>query len=53
MKITIHPVAMDVNRAALVAAQLAEARIHEHRAGLHPWGAMRRDCPLCQQGRAS
>jgi len=29
-------------------AALQEARIAEHRRGEHPWGSMRRDCPLCQ-----
>jgi hypothetical protein len=27
---------------------LAQKRSEEHRRGLHPWGSMRRDCPLCQ-----
>lgn len=26
-------------------------RIAEHRRGEHPWGEMRRDCPLCVTGR--
>lgn len=25
--------------------------IEDHRRGEHPWGTMRRDCPLCQIGR--
>jgi hypothetical protein len=28
-------------------AALEQQRINEHRRGLHPWGSMRRDCPLC------
>lgn len=28
-----------------------EGLIEEHRRGKHPWGSMRRDCPLCQQGK--
>ena len=28
-------------------AALAQERIAEHRQGQHPWGSMRRDCPLC------
>jgi len=33
-------------------AQQAEAAyqqklINDHRQGKHPWGSMRRDCPLC------
>lgn len=39
----------DTNRQALQAQAALEAqRIAEHRQGLHPWGSMRRDCPLCQ-----
>jgi hypothetical protein len=26
-------------------------RIVEHRAGKHPWGSKRRDCPLCLAGK--
>jgi hypothetical protein len=29
------------------AAQMEELAA-EHRRGQHPWGSMRRDCPLCQ-----
>jgi hypothetical protein len=29
-------------------AALQEQRIEEHRRGEHPWGRMRRECPLCQ-----
>lgn len=25
--------------------------INAHRRGKHPWGEMRRDCPLCQLGK--
>lgn len=32
-------------------AALEQKRAAEHRRGLHPWGSMRRDCPLCQSGR--
>lgn len=30
---------------------LQKLRIDEHRRGEHPWGEMRRDCPLCQLGK--
>jgi DNA-binding helix-hairpin-helix protein with protein kinase domain len=36
-------------RLALAARQ--ELLIEAHRRGEHPWGRMRRDCPLCQNGR--
>lgn len=26
-----------------------EQLIKQHRRGEHPWGSMRRDCPLCQK----
>jgi hypothetical protein len=26
-------------------------RIKEHHQGKHPWGSMRRDCPLCVSGK--
>ena len=32
-------------------AALEEKLIREHRRGLHPYGSMRRDCPLCQAGK--
>jgi hypothetical protein len=37
--------ASDLNRRALQA--LEAQRIAEHQRGEHPWGSMRRDCPLC------
>lgn len=47
--INIHILMSDDNgRAAQVQAALEAKRIAEHRQGLHPWGSMRRDCPLCQ-----
>lgn len=46
--ITIHPViTFDQQRAALEALQLA--LIEAHRRGEHPYGLMRRECPLCQR----
>lgn len=36
---------------ALVNAAREDYLIEEHRRGKHPWGSMRRDCPLCQQGK--
>lgn len=45
--------ALKNNDAARVQQQLAEAHIQslvaEHRQGMHPYGSMRRDCPLCQR----
>jgi hypothetical protein len=35
----------------LRAQALYERLIIEHRQGKHPWGSMRRDCPLCQAGK--
>lgn len=39
-------VLIDQARAALEAKL-----IREHRSGLHPYGSMRRECPLCQTNR--
>lgn len=34
-------------------AQMAQEQllINAHRRGEHPWGSMRRECPLCQLGK--
>lgn len=45
------PITVDVIGRAQLEARLAETRIMEHRAGHHPYGCMRRDCPLCLAGR--
>lgn len=36
-----------------IQAQVAREQllINAHRRGEHPWGSMRRDCPLCQLGK--
>jgi hypothetical protein len=41
------------NAMALHQAQVAheEKLKADHRNGLHPYGSMRRDCPLCQAGK--
>lgn len=42
----------EMNHSARKAQQYIEAkRIVEHRAGKHPWGSKRRDCPLCLAGK--
>jgi len=33
------------------AAILQQRRIEEHNMGEHPYGFMRRDCPLCQYAK--
>lgn len=39
---------VQMNDTARQAQELLEAqRIKEHHQGKHPWGSMRRDCPLC------
>lgn len=39
-------------RAARQLQQYTDAkRILEHRAGKHPWGSKRRDCPMCVVGK--
>lgn len=40
----------DVNTNSLIQAQsaLEQMLVDAHRRGEHPWGSMRRDCPLCQ-----
>lgn len=38
-------------RARLAYEQLMKERIAEHRNGEHPWGSMRKDCPLCRLGK--
>lgn len=46
----LSPPPQSIPAAVYVAQQAAiEARrTEEHQAGLHPWGSMRRDCPLCR-----
>lgn len=45
----LHILIHDPVPAAIQAqAELEAIRIAEHRRGEHPWGSMRRDCPLCQ-----
>lgn len=48
----IHILTMHEDDAAFRAAQAQAAYeqtlINAHRRGEHPWGSMRRDCPLCQ-----
>lgn len=34
-----------------VAARIAGELIRDHKAGKHPWGEKRRNCPLCQEGK--
>lgn len=36
------------NRELLALQALQETLIAAHRRGEHPWGSMRRECPLCQ-----
>lgn len=36
------------NRATQAQAALQKLLIEAHRRGEHPWGSMRRECPLCQ-----
>lgn len=43
---------VEMNHSARKLREIAEARrIVEHRAGQHPWGSKRRDCPLCVSGK--
>lgn len=39
------------NQARKVQEHIEAKRILEHQAGRHPWGSMRRDCPLCVSGK--
>lgn len=42
----------EMNQSARKMQEMLEAkRLAEHRRGEHPWGEMRRDCPLCVTGR--
>lgn len=42
----------DPNLRAIQAQQAHEAQLKDaHRRGDHPYGYMRRDCPLCQLGK--
>lgn len=45
--------ALKNNDAARTQQRIAEGHIQSlidaHRQGLHPYGSMRRDCPLCQK----
>jgi len=36
------------NRQLLAQEAYLQTLINAHRRGEHPWGSMRRDCPLCQ-----
>lgn len=47
--ILMNPTPAQTQEAQVRAAQ--EHLIAEHRRGKHPWGEMRRACPLCQQGK--
>lgn len=38
-------------RTDLILNHVVELRIKEHQRGDHTWGNMRRDCPLCQEGK--
>lgn len=46
--LTQPEVAMSIQRRS---EALIQQRAAEHRAGLHTYGNMRRDCPLCQRGK--
>jgi hypothetical protein len=46
--LTIHQKQNMIHQARIV---LAEKLSAEHRRGEHPWGSMRRECPLCQAGK--
>lgn len=39
------------NRYVQVQAALQQSLIEAHRRGEHPYGSMRRECPLCQTGK--
>jgi len=42
----------DTNHLATqVRAAQEQLLIEAHRRGEHPWGSMRRECPLCQLGK--
>lgn len=51
IQITFH----DKNRVDTQTIELIHAQqmIEAHKRGKHPWGSMRRDCPLCQLGKPS
>jgi len=48
----IHNIHLLINEPVNLAIQAQAAReqlmIDAHRRGEHPWGSMRRECPLCQ-----
>lgn len=44
--ILIHP-EIKTNPDHKLEEYVAAKRVLEHRAGQHPYGSMRRDCPLC------
>lgn len=50
INILIHP-DVTVDRPLHIRASLEEMLVEAHRRGEHPYGEMRRDCPLCQMGR--
>lgn len=37
-----------INRARQAQAEYEQILVEAHRRGEHPWGSMRRECPLCQ-----
>ncbi len=46
--VNIHTlITPDDKNLRLIEAAHEEIMIEEHRKGFHPWGSMRRDCPLC------
>lgn len=47
----IHILIEEPSQAHKVQEYVEAKRILEHKAGKHPWGSMRRDCPLCVSGK--
>lgn len=48
IRVLIDPVITKVNTDQQVAEAHIQALVEAHRRGQHPYGSMRRDCPLCQ-----
>lgn len=47
IEVLINP-ELTINQTQRMQEALIQQRVAEHRAGLHTYGSMRRDCPLCQ-----
>lgn len=51
INILYEPVSVQIEQANQVQLAHEAQLVKAHRRGEHPYGSMRRDCPLCQLGK--